>query len=64
MAKVCLCGLGPVSMRGFEPQLIRRRDYYLKSEAERRLVRKLDTYMLVALCFGWLMKACTRHRHC
>ncbi|KAL1413829.1 hypothetical protein Q8F55_001613 [Vanrija albida] len=31
-------------------------DYYLKSEAERRLVRKLDTYMLSALCFGWLMK--------
>jgi hypothetical protein len=31
-------------------------DYYEKSDAERRLVLKLDCALLTCLCFGFLMK--------
>lgn len=37
-------------------QLTQGRDYYEKSDAERRLVHKMDCGILTCLAFGYLMK--------
>lgn len=54
MAAFCVQCMGLVS--GCNTHSADGRDYYLKSDLERGLVRKLDCAMLSVLCFGWLMK--------
>lgn len=66
MAEIRLLYLGPVSHTtaqtlvpiplGLAPSTDTRSDYYEKSDAERKLVFKLDCFMLASLTIGWWLK--------